>query len=168
MIDLDIVLPCYQPPLHWHKGLIKTYEALTKQYKLQFILVLDGCPRSRIQSELKEILQQNVPLRLIELNQNYEIKFTKEDFDKNLQKIFDVYYESVLPIEENYYDYFKEFMNVIEGFYKSYILQFPNDKILDLDACQNTTVYLIPKKDIPRFLDIDDMYKFYLKLYFIQ
>ena len=113
-----------------------------------------------------DIRQKKVEEKIIELNQNYNINFDREDFRDNLQKIFDVYYESVLPVEEKYFDYFKEFMTVLEGFYKSYIFQFPSDKIFELNECDNAKINLIPKKSIPRFEDLDDMYRFYLKLYF--
>ena len=98
-----------------------------------------------------DVRQKKVAEKIIELNQNYEIKFTKEDFDKNLQKIFDVYYESVLPIEENYYDYFKEFMTLMETFYLSYIFQIPNYDMITLNDCGNTTVSKFKKQDIPIF-----------------
>jgi glycosyltransferase involved in cell wall biosynthesis len=189
MIDLDIVLPCYQPPLHWHKGLIKTYEALTKQYKLQFILVLDGCPRSRIQFELKEILQQNVPLRLIELNQNYGkgyairkgvevstaayVVYTDIDFPftlKSLQSLLDTLTQSHCDVvagirDVNYYQhrmtFFRSRLSKAFRFFIKVFLKMPiTDTQCGLKGFKSTAKPLFLSTRINRYLfDFEWIYR---------
>ena len=71
---------------------------------------------------------------------------------------------SILNLKD--YDYFKEFMTLMETFYLSYIFQIPNYDMITLNDCGNTTVSKFKKQDIPIFFSPVEMAKFYLKLYF--
>jgi hypothetical protein len=113
-----------------------------------------------------DIRQTIVAKKIVEMNKNSNVIFKEEDLKENLQKLFDVYYDRVLPEEEKDYDYFKEFITVIETLYKSYILQIPTYNIVTTNKCGETHVIKQNKKDINVFNNINDLYKFYLKLYF--
>lgn len=69
MIDVDVVLPCYQPPNHWQKELLKLHHNLKNHYNLHFIIVLDGTPKSQIQNALNEL--QTISITCITLPKNF-------------------------------------------------------------------------------------------------
>lgn len=113
-----------------------------------------------------DIRQNVVAKKIAELNQNAQIKFSEEDLKENVQKLFDVYYDKVLPETENDFQYFKEFMIIMESFYNSFIFQFPTYKIIGLDNCGNVITNNINKNKIKISKDVKDIYGFYLKLFF--
>lgn len=113
-----------------------------------------------------DIRQTLVAKKIVELNKNSEITFKEEDLKENLQKLFDVYYDRVLPETEQDFGYFKEFITVIETLYKSYITQLPFYKKIISNECGETRIVRAKKKGVVTFPEINDLYKFYLKLYF--
>lgn len=113
-----------------------------------------------------DIKKKIVAEKISELNQTSPIKFVPSDFDINLQKLFDVYYTRVLPNNEKDFEYFKEFMVVVEGFYNSFIFQFPTFKIVDVDKCGRPNIISQNKIGIKPFKNSNEMYKFYIRLFF--
>lgn len=113
-----------------------------------------------------DIRKKIVAEKISELNETSQIQFGLDDFKLNLQKLFDVYYTSVLPIEEKDYDYFREFIVALEGFYNSFILQFPTFKIIDIDKCNRPKISSKNKNVLKSFKNTNEMNKFYIKLFF--
>lgn len=113
-----------------------------------------------------DIRQTIVAKKIVEINQSAQIKFKEEDLKENLQKLFDVYYDKVLPETENDFQYFKEFITTIEAFYNSFIFQFPTYKVASLDNCGKVVSNNFNKNKIKISNNIKDIYKFYLKLFF--
>lgn len=113
-----------------------------------------------------DIRQKLVAEKIESLNKTSKIKISADDLKNNVQKLFDVYYDRVIPVEEKDYDYFKEFMISVETFYKSFVFQFPTYKRFDINNCGNANTISIKKENIPTFKDSSEMHKFYIKLYF--
>ena len=113
-----------------------------------------------------DVRQKIVEDTLIRVNQNSAVKFVEGDLKKDIKKLFDVYYERVLPETEEDYKYFEEFFVSMQSFYQSYILQFPVYKISTVDKCGNAKIIKLNKKGINIFSDINEQLKYFLKLYF--
>jgi len=71
MTNVDVVLPCYQPPSQWQKGLIELYYNLKATYKLHFIVVLDGTPKLQITEALNDLTALEITHTCIELSANF-------------------------------------------------------------------------------------------------
>ena len=61
------------------------------------------------------------------------IHISPQDLIANMQKIFDLYYDRVLPEKEIDYQYFNEFITLFEALYESYIFQIPSYDSIKID-----------------------------------
>lgn len=113
-----------------------------------------------------DIRQQVVEDRIVKLNQNSQVKFENGDLKNNIKKLFDVYYERVLPETEEDYKYFEEFIISVQTLYQSFITQFPTYKVITTDKCGNAKSVTVNKKGLNIFSDIDDQIKYFLNLFF--
>jgi hypothetical protein len=113
-----------------------------------------------------DIRQKKVEDTIVRVNKNSNIKFVEGDLKKDVKKLFDVYYERVLPETENDYKYFEEFITAMQSLYQSFILQFPNYKISTIDKCGNAKIIKLKKKQINMFNSPEEYLKYFLKLFF--
>lgn len=113
-----------------------------------------------------DIRQKVVEDTIVRVNKNSNIKFVEGDLKKDVKKLFDVYYERVLPETEEDYKYFEEFIVSMQSFYQSFVLQFPEYKISTTDNCGNTKIIKLKKKQANIFSNTDDYLKYFLKLFF--
>ena len=113
-----------------------------------------------------DIRQQIVEDTIVRINKNSSIKFENGELKKDIKKLFDVYYERVLPETEEDYKYFEEFFVSMQTFYQSFTLQFPTYKVSTFDKCGNAKVIKINKKSVNVFSGVDEQLKYFLKLYF--
>jgi len=113
-----------------------------------------------------DIRQKLVAEKIAEETKTSKLKIIPEDLKDNLQKLFDVYYERVIPVEEKDYDYYREFIVALETFYKSFTFQFPTFKKLEFDRCENAKAVNNEKSKITMFSSTSEMHKFYIKLFF--
>lgn len=113
-----------------------------------------------------DITKKNVAEKIAEVNETASTKFNPTDFDISMQKLFDVYHDRVLPYDEKDFEYFREFIIAIESFYSSFIFQFPTYKTLSVDKCGKSFTTLNNKDPLKKHDSMDDMYKFYMKLFF--
>lgn len=113
-----------------------------------------------------DIRQKKVEDTIVRVNKNSNIKFVEGDLKKDVKKLFDVYYERVLPETENDYKYFEEFITSMQSLYQSFILQFPNYKIYTIDKCGKAKIIKLKKKQINMFNSPEEYLKYFLKLFF--
>lgn len=70
------------------------------------------------------------------------------DFQEDIQKFFDVYYNKVVPYDENSYVYFEEFVTILQSFYNSFSKTFPNYKKYNVNNCGNSNVLDLKRQDL--------------------
>ena len=112
-----------------------------------------------------DIRQKKIAEKIESLTKNLTTPIAKEDLVKNMDKFFDVYYEKIIPINTKEFQYFIEFINVVEGLYRSYIFQFPDYKFYNVGNCGKTKIFFNKKKNVIKFENNIEFYKFYLSLY---
>lgn len=113
-----------------------------------------------------DIRQAKIAQRISELTANLITPIKEEDLVSNLQKLFDVYYERVLPVDVKEFQYFIEFINIVEGLYKSFVFQFPEYRTLKVNNCGRAMRTKIKKKEIIVFKNNIELYRFYLSMFF--
>jgi glycosyltransferase involved in cell wall biosynthesis len=67
--EIDIVLPCYNPPAGWQEAIIEFYGLISRTYRIRFIIVDDGSTSEKISSS-PHVFGENFPLTVISLSKN--------------------------------------------------------------------------------------------------
>lgn len=62
------------------------------------------------------------------------------EFEDKLQLFFDVYYNKVVPCDNNSYAYFSEFVLILQNFYQSFTNSYPIIKKYEVNECGNANV----------------------------
>lgn len=62
------------------------------------------------------------------------------EFQDNIQLFFDVYYNKVVPCDNNSYAYFSEFVLILQNFYQSFVNSYPTIKKYDVSECGKANV----------------------------
>jgi glycosyltransferase involved in cell wall biosynthesis len=104
MTEVDVILPCYQPPSQWHEGLIVLNHYLKSNYKLHFIIVLDGTPKAHIQDALNHLHINAISNTCIELCKNYGKGYAIREGVKHAQASYIVYTDIDIPFTLKSFD----------------------------------------------------------------
>ncbi len=67
------------------------------------------------------------------------------EFDKDIQLFFDIFYNRVVPYDDDSYAYFEEFVTLIQSFYTSFLSSFPTYKTYSISNCGKANVQIIAR-----------------------
>jgi glycosyltransferase involved in cell wall biosynthesis len=69
-IQIDIVLPCYNPNQNWQESLLDAHTYLDERYNVNYIVVNDGTENNFISNQIAQLKSNNVPIQLINYSPN--------------------------------------------------------------------------------------------------
>jgi glycosyltransferase involved in cell wall biosynthesis len=101
--EIDIVLPCYNPPAGWQKSIIEFNEWAGRKYKLSFIVVDDGSTSEKIVDSLS-FFDTGFPIKIISLPKNKGKGFALREGVRQAESSLILYTDIDLPFRSESMD----------------------------------------------------------------